>query len=165
MLLSDAGRIYDDFQVGSNKLPCIIDGAKRDRASFGGDAFVAGRSIAYSTTDFESWKGTIQLLVSHQTSDGYLGNLCPIQAPEHTGLDEPPYYGHYSLTYALLLVVSIKDYWMYSGDRTLVESLYHQLEHHMEFTRRFLNDEGLVEAPPYLSSMLSRTSRFCLCKY
>ncbi|CAG7555743.1 unnamed protein product [Fusarium equiseti] len=151
MLLSDAERVYDDFQVGSNKLPCIVDGAKRDRASFGGDAFVTGRSIAYSTTDFESWKGTIQLLVSHQTSDGYLGNLCPIQAPEHAGLDEPPYYGHYSLTYALLLVVSIKDYWMYSGDRTLVESLYHQLERHMEFTRRFVNDEGLVEAPPYLS--------------
>ena len=160
MRLGDTERIYADFQVGSNKLPCIIDGAKRDRASFGGDAFVTGRSIAYSTTDFEAWNGTIQLLISHQTSDGYLGNLCPIQAPEHGGPDEPPYYGHYSLTYALLLVVSIRDYWMHSGDRALVESLYHQLERHMEFTGQFMNDEGLVEAPPYLSSMPSKTSRF-----
>ncbi|RGP66702.1 hypothetical protein FSPOR_6442 [Fusarium sporotrichioides] len=151
LLQLDSVRTYTDFQVGTNNFPCIIDGAKRDRASFGGDAFVTGRSIAYSTTDFEAWKGTIQLLISHQTKDGYLGNLCPIQAPKHDGEDEPPCYGHYSLTYALLLVVSIKDYWLHSGDRTLVELSRHQLEHHMKFTRQFLNHDGLIEAPPYLS--------------
>ncbi|EWG50908.1 hypothetical protein FVEG_10025 [Fusarium verticillioides 7600] len=151
LLQPDALRTFDDFQVGTNKLACIIDGAKRDRASFGGDAFVTGRSIAYSTTDFEAWKGTIQLLLSHQTKEGYLGNLCPIQAPEHDGADDPPHYGHYSLTYALLLVVSIKDYWLHSGDSSLVEKSYRQLERQMEFTKRFLNSDGLVQAPPYLS--------------
>ncbi|KAF5572351.1 alpha-L-rhamnosidase A [Fusarium pseudoanthophilum] len=151
LLQSDASRTFDDFQVGTNKLACIIDGAKRDRASFGGDAFVTGRSIAYSTTDFEAWKGTIQLLLSHQTKEGYLGNLCPIQAPAHDGADDPPVYGHYSLAYALLLVVSIKDYWLHSGDWSLVEKSYHQLERQMKFTRGFLNSDGLVQAPPYLS--------------
>ncbi|KAF5606699.1 alpha-L-rhamnosidase A [Fusarium subglutinans] len=151
LLHPDASRTLDDFQVGTNKLACIIDGAKRDRASFGGDAFVTGRSIAYSTADFEAWKGTIQLLISHQTKEGYLGNLCPIQAPEHDGADDPPVYGHYSLAYALLLVVSIKDYWLHSGDWSLVEKSYGQLERQMEFTRKFLNSEGLVQAPPYLS--------------
>ncbi|RBR16720.1 hypothetical protein FVER53590_10024 [Fusarium verticillioides] len=151
LLQPDALRTFDDFQVGTNKLACIIDGAKRDRASFGGDAFVTGRSIAYSTTDFEAWKGTIQLLLSHQTKEGYLGNLCPIQAPEHDGADDPPHYGHYSLTYALLLVVSIKDYCLHSGDWSLVEKSYRQLERQMEFTKRFLNSDGLVQAPPYLS--------------
>ncbi|RKK80198.1 hypothetical protein BFJ69_g4388 [Fusarium oxysporum] len=151
LLHDEAERTYGDFQVGTNKLACIIDGAKRDRASFGGDAFVTGRSIAYSTADFEVWKGTIQLLLSHQTKDGYLGNLCPIQAPEHDGADDPPYYGHYSLTYALLLVVSIKDYWLHSGDWSLVERSYSQLQRQMEFTEGFLNSDGLVQAPPYLS--------------
>ncbi|EXM21931.1 Alpha-L-rhamnosidase C-terminal domain [Fusarium oxysporum f. sp. vasinfectum] len=151
LLQPDASRTFDDFQVGTNKLACIIDGAKRDRASFGGDAFVTGRSIAYSTADFEVWKGTIQLLLSHQTKDGYLGNLCPIQAPEHDGADDPPYYGHYSLTYALLLVVSIKDYWLHSGDWSLVKKSYGQLQRQMEFTKGFLNSDGLVQAPPYLS--------------
>ncbi|KAF5970910.1 alpha-L-rhamnosidase A [Fusarium coicis] len=146
-----ASRTFDDFQVGTNKLACIIDGAKRDRASFGGDAFVTGRSIAYSTADFEAWRGTIQLLLSHQTYEGYLGNLCPIQAPEHDGTDDPPHYCHYSLTYALLLVVSIKDYWLHSGDWSLVEKSYRQLERQMEFTQGFLNSDGLVQAPPYLS--------------
>ncbi|EXK89422.1 hypothetical protein FOQG_07527 [Fusarium oxysporum f. sp. raphani 54005] len=151
LLHDEAERTYGDFQVGTNKLACIIDGAKRDRASFGGDAFVTGRSIAYSTADFEVWKGTIQLLLSHQTKDGYLGNLCPIQAPEHDGADDPPYYGHYSLTYALLLVVSIKGYWLHSGDWSLVERSYSQLQRQMEFTKGFLNSDGLVQAPPYLS--------------
>ncbi|KAL5589133.1 hypothetical protein FOBRF1_015661 [Fusarium oxysporum] len=151
LLHDEAERTYGDFQVGTNKLACIIDGAKRDRASFGGDAFVTGRSIAYSTADFEVWKGTIQLLLSHQTKDGYLGNLCPIQAPEHDGVDDPPYYGHYSLTYALLLVVSIKDYWLHSGDWSLVKKSYGQLQRQMEFTKGFLNSDGLVQAPPYLS--------------
>ncbi|KAI1008339.1 hypothetical protein LB504_002047 [Fusarium proliferatum] len=151
LLEPDASRTFDDFQVGTNKLACIIDGAKRDRASFGGDAFVTGRSIAYSTADFEAWKGTIQLLLSHQTKEGYLGNLCPIQAPEHDGADDPPHYGHYSLTYALLLVVSIKDYWLHSSDWSVVEKSYHQLERQMEFTKGFLNSDGLVQAPPYLS--------------
>ncbi|KAG5758623.1 hypothetical protein H9Q72_013245 [Fusarium xylarioides] len=151
LLQSDASRTFDDFQVGTNKLACIIDGAKRDRASFGGDAFVTGRSIAYSTADFEAWKGTIQLLLSHQTKEGYLGNLCPIQAPEHDGAADPPHYGHYSLTYALLLVVSIKDYWLHSGDSSLVEKSYRQLVRQMEFTKGFLNSDGLVQAPPYLS--------------
>ncbi|KAF5644086.1 alpha-L-rhamnosidase A [Fusarium sp. NRRL 52700] len=151
LLQCDTSRTFDDFQVGTNKLACIIDGAKRDRASFGGDAFVTGRSIAYSTADFEAWKGTIQLLISHQTKEGYLGNLCPLQAPEHHGADEPPHYGHYSLTYALLLVVSIKDYWLQSGDWSLVEKFYNQLERQMEFTKGFLNSDGLVQAPPYLS--------------
>ncbi|KAM0541253.1 hypothetical protein ACHAO7_010646 [Fusarium culmorum] len=150
-LQQNSERTYADFQVGTNQFPCIIDGAKRDRASFGGDAFVTGRSIAYSTTDFQAWKGTIELLISHQTKDGYLGNLCPIQAPSHDGEDEPPCYGHYSLTYALLLVVSVKDFWLHSGDRALVETSWHQLERHMKFTRQFLNHDGLIEAPPYLS--------------
>ncbi|KAH7252792.1 Six-hairpin glycosidase-like protein [Fusarium tricinctum] len=151
MLPRDAERTFADFQVGTNKFPCIIDGAKRDRACFGGDVFVTGRSLAYSTANLDAWKGSVELLLSHQNKDGYLGNLCPIQAPEHTGPDEPPYYGHYSLTYALLLVVSIKDYWMHSGDRALVNKIIYQLQRQIDFTKSFLNSDGLVDAPPYLS--------------
>jgi hypothetical protein len=96
-----------DFQVGTNLLPCTIDGAKRDRACFGGDLFITGRSIAYSAMDLECVAGTIELLTSHQMPDGYLGNLCPAQAPLHTEDSPPPTYAFYSITYALLLVVAI----------------------------------------------------------
>lgn len=145
-------RTHSDFQVGTNQLSCLIDGAKRDRACFGGDAFVTGRSIAYSTGDFETWRGSLQLLMSHQTQDGLLGNLCPIQAPEHETQDESPTYAFYSLAYALLLVVSVKDYWYHSGDDLFVEQHFKKMQAQMRFVTQFVNRSGLVEAPPHLSS-------------
>lgn len=156
-LEKDAERTYTDFQVGTNQLSCLIDGAKRDRACFGGDAFVTGRSIAYSTGDFETWRGSLQLLMSHQTQDGLLGNLCPIQAPEHKTEDEPPTYAFYSLTYALLLVVSVKDYWYHSGDDSFVEKYFKKMQVQMRLAARYVNRGGLVEAPPHLSSKWNST--------
>jgi alpha-L-rhamnosidase len=152
LLLPDMERTLADFAVGTNALACTIDGAKRDRASFGGDLFVMGRSICYSTANLNAILGTIKLLSSHQTEDGYLGNLCPIQAPVHEGVSEPPTYAFYSLSYALLLVVAIKDYWMHSGDHSLVNSVWTKLEKLMTFTKTLVDDRGLVVAPPPLSS-------------
>jgi hypothetical protein len=152
LLLPDKERTLADFAVGTNALACTIDGAKRDRASFGGDLFVMGRSICYSTANLNAILGTIKLLSSHQTEDGYLGNLCPIQAPIHEESSDPPTYAFYSLSYALLLVVAIKDYWMHSGDHSLVNSVWTKLEKLMAFTETFVDDRGLVVAPPPLSS-------------
>lgn len=159
LLPSDEARTLADFAVGTNKLPCTIDGAKRDRAVFGGDLHAMGRSIYYSTMNMEAAAGSIKLLTSHQTKDGYLGNLCPIQAPEHTESEEPPTYAFYSLGYSLLLVVSIKDYWMHSGDDKLVANIWKRLEHLVTFASGFVNAQGLVAAPPPLSSKSAQ-----LCK-
>jgi alpha-L-rhamnosidase len=150
--LADKARTFADFQVGTNALSCTIDGAKRDRALFGGDLFVMGRSICYSTGNLNAILGSITLLTSHQTESGYLGNLCPIQAPVHSGNTEPPTYAFYSLSYALLLVVAIKDYWMHSGDSVIIKSIWPKLEKLMSFTQNFVDTRGLVVAPPPLSS-------------
>ena len=152
LLLADKARTLEDFQVGTNALACTIDGAKRDRACFGGDLFVMGRSICYSTANLTAILGSIKLLTSHQTEAGYLGNLCPIQAPIHQEASEPPTYAFYSLSYALLLVVAIKDYWMHSGDSATIQTVWPKLEKLMGFTERFLDGRGLVVAPPPLSS-------------
>ena len=90
MLISNRARTLADFQVGTNPLPCTIDGARQDKACFGGDLHVMGRSIAHSTMNFEAIAGSINLLTSHQTTDGYLGNMAPVQAPAHDDTDEPP---------------------------------------------------------------------------
>ncbi|CAI4215623.1 unnamed protein product [Parascedosporium putredinis] len=150
--LRDEEPTLSDFQVGTNHLSCTVDGAKRDRACFGGDLYVMGRSVAYSTAFFEAVKGSIQLLLSHQTSDGYIGNLCPIQAPEHDGPDEPPTYAFYSLTYGLLLVVAVKEYWLHSGDHAVVQKYLEKLKTFMAFVESMAREDGLVEAPPPLSS-------------
>lgn len=151
LLPIDRGRTFADFQVGTNAIAAMIDGAKRDRATFGGDLHISGRSVAYSTTNFEAVRGSIKLLTSHQTKDGYLGNLCPIQAPIHTDDTEPPTYAFYSITYALLLVVAIKNYWLHTGDNSVVEDVWTALKRLLKFVEQFLNGDGLVAAPPPMS--------------
>lgn len=147
-------KTFADFQVGTNMVDCTIDGAKRDRSCFGGDLFVSGRSIAYSGFDLTFAAGSIELLASHQTKEGYLGNLCPVQAPLHSGDSEAPTYAFYSLYYALLLVVAIKDYWLFSGDRVLLDKIYPKLELLQKYVARHVNAKGLVEVPPDVSSEL-----------
>lgn len=151
MLPRDQERTLADFQVGTNSLACTIDGAKRDRACFGGDLYVMGRSIAHSTMSFEAIAGSIELLTSHQTSEGYLGNLCPIQAPVHDSNEEPPTYAFYSLTYALLLVVAIKDYWLHTSDEKTRLRCIKSLEKLMIYAEQHTSD-GVIVAPPPLSS-------------
>ncbi|KAL1651649.1 hypothetical protein SLS61_005311 [Didymella pomorum] len=150
LLLADKERTLADFQVGTNALACTIDGAKRDRACFGGDLYVMGQSIAHSSMAFEAIAGSIELLTSHQTTEGYLGNLCPIQAPVHDGIEEPPTYAFYSLSYALLLVVAIRDYWLHTGDEKTRSTCYGALEKLMAYTDRHIS-QGIVIAPPHLS--------------
>ncbi|KAH7071694.1 Six-hairpin glycosidase-like protein [Paraphoma chrysanthemicola] len=151
MLIGNRDRTLSDFQVGINALACTIDGAKRDRACFGGDLHVMGRSIAHSTMDFAAVAGSIELLTSHQSSDGYLGNLAPIQAPVHDSTDEPPTYAFYSLTYAFFLAVAIKDYWMHTGDEKARSKCYSKLERLISFAERFVNKDGILAAPPPMS--------------
>ncbi|USP79386.1 hypothetical protein yc1106_06660 [Curvularia clavata] len=150
MLPCDRSRTLADFQVGTNGLACTIDGAKRDRACFGGDLYVMGQSIAHSIMKFDVIAGSIELLTSHQTSEGYLGNLCPIQAPVHEEDEEPPTYAFYSLSYALLLVVAIKNYWLHTGDATIKTRCFQRLEHLMAYAARHLS-AGIIAAPPPLS--------------
>ncbi|KAH0365932.1 hypothetical protein KCU65_g5753, partial [Aureobasidium melanogenum] len=146
-----AERTFADFAVGTNSLPCMIDGAKRDRAVFGGDLHISGRAAAFSSANLEAVRGSIELLTSHQTKDGFLGNLCPIQAPKHTTNNEPPTYAFYSLTYALLLVVAVKDYWLCSGDETAVQEIWHKAKNLIAFAERFRDERSFIAAPPPLS--------------
>lgn len=155
-LLADKARTLADFAVGTNQLACTIDGAKRDRACFSGDLFVMGRSIAYSTARFDAILGSISLLSSHQTSEGYIGNLCPIQAPVHEEVDmEPPTYAFYSLSYALALIVVTREYWMQSGDSTIVKHIWGRFEKLVAFVERFKDERGLIVVPPQFSSKFS----------
>ncbi|GJC85508.1 hypothetical protein ColLi_08346 [Colletotrichum liriopes] len=158
LLPGNRDRTLADFQVGTNTVACMIDGAKRDRATFGGDLFVSGRGVAYSGLYMAAVSGSIELLASHQTREGYLGNLCPIQAPIHVGNEAPPTYAFYSMTYALLLVVAIKDYWLHSGDDEALRRYLPAAEKLLRFAGSNETPSGLIEMPPNMSS----ESFFCL---
>ncbi|GKT66400.1 alpha-L-rhamnosidase [Colletotrichum tofieldiae] len=151
LLPSNRDRTLADFQVGTNTVACMIDGAKRDRATFGGDLFVSGRGVAYSGLYMAAVSGSIELLASHQTREGYLGNLCPIQAPIHLGNEAPPTYAFYSMTYALLLVVAIKNYWLHSGDDEALRRYLPAAEKLLRFAGSNETPSGLIEMPPNMS--------------
>ncbi len=149
MMTADSARTLADFGTGTNALASTVDGAKRDRAVFGGDLFILGRSIAYSTNTLNAVKGAITLLASHQNSAGYLGNLSPVQTPAQLATEtfEPPTSSFYSVSYALLLIVAIRDYWLYSGDSATVVSLFPKFVKMAAYMETYLNTEtGLIEA-------------------
>ncbi|CAD0108018.1 unnamed protein product [Aureobasidium uvarum] len=162
LLRVDEPRTFADFAVGTNDLPCLIDGAKRDRAVFGGDLHISGRAALFSGTSPSAILGSIELLLSHQTSDGYLGNLCPIQAPKHMSDDEPPTYAFYSMSYALLLIVAVKDYWLFTGDTTILSNTWPKAKNMIQFAERFADHRGLIAAPPPLSCEINSPSQTSL---
>ncbi|KAK5108278.1 hypothetical protein LTR62_008593 [Meristemomyces frigidus] len=134
MCTVEAGETLEAWEVTEG------DGAKRDRACFGGDLFIIGRSIFYSTGFVEAVLGSITLLTGHQTPDGYLGNLCPIQAPVNE-----------LLCPALALIVATKEYVMHTGDVETARKLHGTFQKLISFTSRFVDERGLVVAPPPLS--------------
>lgn len=153
MRLSNRVRVLADFQVGTNQIPCTVDSAKGHRICSAGDLFVMGRSIYHSTGHLEAVLGSLSLLSSHQETDGYLGNVSPIQKTFFENeRSEPPTYAFFSLTLSFQLLVAVKDYWMYSGDFSIVERIWDKMEKSMNFAMMYEDRRGLIVAPPNMSS-------------
>ncbi|CCD56434.1 hypothetical protein ACHAPC_010651 [Botrytis cinerea] len=152
MRLSNRVRVLADFQVGTNQIPCTVDSAKGHRICSAGDLFVMGRSIYHSTGHLEAVLGSLSLLSSHQETDGYLGNVSPIQKTFFENeRSEPPTYAFFSLTLSFQLLVAVKDYWMYSGDFSIVERIWDKMEKSMNFAMMYEDRRGLIVAPPNMS--------------
>jgi hypothetical protein len=75
----------DDYFAGTVKVPCLLDGGKRDRLVWGGDAAIMGPSVAYSTNALDSLKGTIDILLSVSKADGAFAAFCPPNMPPGPG--------------------------------------------------------------------------------
>ncbi|ESZ93140.1 glycoside hydrolase family 78 protein [Sclerotinia borealis F-4128] len=152
MRLKNKVRVLSDFQVGTNQIPCTVDSAKGHRICSAGDLLVMCRSIYHSTGHLEAVLGSISLLSSHQGTDGYLGNISPIQKIFFENeRSEPPTYAFFSLTFSFQLLVVVKDYWMYTGDFSIVERIWDKLESSLNFARLFEDKRGLIVAPPSMS--------------
>lgn len=153
MRLKNKLLVLADFQVGTNQIPCIVDSAKGHRICSAGDLFVMGRSIYHSTNHIEAILGSISLLSSHQDTNGYLGNMSPIQKTFfENDSSEPPTYAFFSLTLNFQLLVAVKDYWMYSGDFSIVERIWDRMAKSMNFAMLYEDKRGLIVAPPNMSS-------------
>ena len=63
-------QVVSDFGVGTNELPIILDGAKRDRNIWSGDLLVAGPVLYYSFYEPEYVSGSLAMLNSYQLTNG-----------------------------------------------------------------------------------------------
>ncbi len=102
----------------------FIDGIKRDRWVWSGDAIQSYLMNYYLFFDSESVKRTIWLLRGKD----------PVTSHTNTIMD-----------YTFFWFLSVYDYYMYSGDRHFVTQLYPRMQTMMEYVLGRTNENGMVE--------------------
>lgn len=102
----------------------FIDGIKRDRWVWSGDAIQSYLMNYYLFFDSESVKRTIWLLRGKD----------PVTSHSNTIMD-----------YTFFWFLSIYDYYMYSGDRHFVTQIYPRMQTMMEYVLGRANANGMVE--------------------
>jgi hypothetical protein len=115
--------ILDQFAAGTNILPSIMDGAKRDRKAFTGDIGISGLTLLYSTFAREYLAGSIDLFSSFQASNGGIASSLPPQY--HPGVTPPDSTAASVLIipdYPLQHVTSIYHYYLYTGDKAFLQT-------------------------------------------
>ncbi len=115
--------ILDQFAAGTNVLPSIMDGAKRDRNDFTGDISISGLTLLYSTFAREYLAGSIELFSSVQASDGGITiSLPPQYHPDVTPFDRTSATFLALPDYPLQHVTSIYHYYLYTGDKAFLQA-------------------------------------------
>lgn len=102
----------------------FIDGIKRDRWVWSGDAIQSYLMNYYLFFDSESVKRTIWLLRGKD----------PVTSHSNTIMD-----------YTFYWFLSIYDYYMYSGDRQFVKQIYPRMQSMMDYVLGRTNKNGMVE--------------------
>lgn len=102
----------------------FIDGIKRDRWVWSGDAYQSYLMNYYSFFDSQTVKNTIWLL----------GGKDPITSHINTIMD-----------YTFYWFLSIYDYYLFSGDKQFISAIYPRMQSMMEYVLGRTNENGMVE--------------------
>lgn len=117
--LASPSALTDFLTPGTPTVDLILDGAKRDRATFTGDLSVAAQTL-YDTNDATSYvRESLDLLSSTQLTSGYVSPFAEPGAPNTGGLIP----GQVSVPlgiYSIYFVSDVGDYYRHTGDRQFV---------------------------------------------
>ncbi|WP_163326253.1 alpha-L-rhamnosidase-related protein [Draconibacterium mangrovi] len=102
----------------------FIDGIKRDRWAWSGDAYQSYLMNYYMFFDQETTKRTMYTLRGSDPVMVHLNNI---------------------LDYSFYWFMGIYDYYLYTGDLTFLKQIYPKMESLMDFVLERRNDRGLVE--------------------
>ncbi|MDP4277376.1 MAG: alpha-L-rhamnosidase C-terminal domain-containing protein, partial [Bacteroidota bacterium] len=122
-------RIWDvsDYTLHLTTREFFIDGIKRDRWVWSGDAYQSYLMNYYLFFDAPTVERTIQLLRGKD----------PVTSHINTIMD-----------YTFYWFLSLSDYYLYTGDKTFIEQLYPRMESMMQFVLSRRNSRGLLEGLP-----------------
>ncbi len=125
----------------TNRLPVIMDGAKRDRVVWSGDLGVETPNVFNTTGDAGFVRGSLQLLASYQVADGESGtNVDPTLA-----LGRFPESGStYSAPYSMDEVDNIATYYLYTGDLSFVRSQWPMITRELSYNASMVDSRGLL---------------------
>lgn len=116
------------------------DGPKRDRRLWLGDLRLQALTNYYTFKNVDLVKRCLYLFAAFDSEERLLP-ACLYTKPElETG-------GSYLVSYALLFVVSLCDYFEYTNDRIVTEDLFDTAARQIEITKRMKDENGIVIEP------------------
>ena len=131
---------YFNLENGTNVLPVVLDGAKRDRVVWGGDLSVEGPTTFYSTAADDYIKDSLLLLGSYQLADGEAGSNISPTSPIGTF---PENVSSYSAPYSMYSVMNLAQYYLFTGDSAFVKQEWPVVVRELLYLKGLTNGQGL----------------------
>ena len=136
--------VLDDFAIGTNRFPVILDGAKRDRLLFSGDLSIAGRTVYYTSGASEYVKGSLRLFGSYQLPNGQVFGDLPAQIVPGFSPTTMPYNYIFTLPYSIYFVTILDNYYLYTGDQAFVKEQWPMVEKEIPYLRSSTDAQRLI---------------------
>lgn len=139
-------RAVSDFGVGTNELPIILDGAKRDRNIWSGDLLVAGPVLYYTFYEPEYAAGSLAVLNGYQMTNGPVSSRINVGFPYEEGDPSNEFISpiFYSYTYFLTNLISVAEYYLYTGDVQFVRDQWSRMQLLLGFFSKQVDTNNLV---------------------
>jgi alpha-L-rhamnosidase len=137
----------DVFAAGTNTLPAIVDGAKRDRLTFAGDLSLAAPTVYYSNGASQYVAGSLERFGSFRRSSGEVASvLSPLLKPGVVVSDNlaAPNGGFFSVSYSTHFVNDLFEYYLYTGDRAFISQEWPAVESQLAYLAALTNAQHLV---------------------
>ncbi|KAH7350613.1 putative alpha-L-rhamnosidase B [Rhexocercosporidium sp. MPI-PUGE-AT-0058] len=120
----------NDAWLGTKGHSILVDGSKRDRATWAGDLGIALPSVFVSTGDFESARNALQLQYDLQSQEGEL----PMAGPPLN------FYG--SDAYHMSSLIGTFEYVLYSGDLQFLTFNWNAIKRAITYVVKKLDQES-----------------------
>ncbi|KAJ5319034.1 bacterial alpha-L-rhamnosidase domain protein [Penicillium brevicompactum] len=104
----------NDFLLGTNPLPVLVDGSRRDRIAYAGDLETAALSSFASTNGRKFVNGTLELMGSFQLTPGFFAPTAKIQQLPRTEEIQANITG--LIGYSFSLAATVGDYYSMTAE-------------------------------------------------